>query len=310
MADLRQTALTLRRRVIDMLWHAQAGHPGGSLSAAELFAVLYFYELRLDPTDPGWEERDRFVLSKGHAAPTYYATLQERGFFPAGLLHTYDKIDSCLQAHPDCRAPGVDMPSGSLGQGLSAGIGMALGARTKGLPSRVYVMLGDGELQEGQIWEAAMAAPKFGLDNLVAIVDDNRVQLTGPTASVMPIEPLADKWRAFNWSVLEIDGHDVEQIVAAFDDARARAGGPTVIIAHTVKGRGVSFMENRHEWHSGLVTDEVRERALAELNAGNRGPTASDTAGGGIPDGREEARDGRGKARDGRGKTRDGRGEA
>jgi transketolase len=268
MADLRGTASKLRRRVIDMLWHAQAGHPGGSLSAADIFAVLYFSELRLDPADPGREDRDRFVLSKGHAAPIYYATLCERGFFPNEMLSTYDQIDSCLQGHPDCQTPGVDMPSGSLGQGLSAGIGLALGARMRGLPSRVYVLLGDGELQEGQVWEAAMAAPKFALDNLVAIVDDNRIQLTGTTESVMPIEPLPAKWRAFNWNVLEIDGHDVGQIVAALNSARTHRGGPTVIVAHTVKGRGVSFMENKHEWHSGLVTDEVRERALAELGAG------------------------------------------
>ncbi len=268
MADLRRTALTLRRRVIDMLWRAQAGHPGGSLSAADLFSVLYFHELRIDPADPAREDRDRFVLSKGHAAPVYYATLCERGFFPEALLRTYDQIDSCLQGHPDCQTPGVDMPSGSLGQGLSAGVGLALGARLKGLPSRVYVMLGDGEVQEGQVWEAAMAAPKFGLGNLVAIVDDNRIQLTGTTESVMPIEPLAAKWRAFNWNVLEVDGHDMEQIVQALDGARAYAEGPTVVIAHTVKGRGVGFMENKHEWHSGLVTDDVRERALAELSGG------------------------------------------
>lgn len=263
--ELQQTGRKLRRRVIEMLFHSQAGHPGGSLSAADIFAVLYFHELRVRPTDPQWEERDRFVLSKGHAAPIYYATLMERGYFPPEMLDTYDEIDSCLQGHPDCSTPGVDMPSGSLGQGLSAGIGMALGARLRGLPTRVYVVLGDGELQEGQVWEAAMAAPHYGLDHLVAIVDVNRVQLMGRTDDIMPLEPLAAKWQAFNWNVVTVDGHDCRALLDAFATARAGSGRPTVILAETVKGKDVSFMEGRHEWHSGQVTADVRERALAEL---------------------------------------------
>jgi transketolase len=263
--DLSRIGMKLRRRVIEMLFHSQAGHPGGSLSAADIFAVLYFDELRIDPRDPQWEERDRFILSKGHAAPIYYATLMERGYFPAEMLDTYDEIDSCLQGHPDCATPGVDMPSGSLGQGLSAGIGMALGARLRGLPTRVHVVLGDGELQEGQVWEAAMAAPRYGLDGLVAIVDVNHVQLMGRTDDIMPLEPLDTKWKAFNWNVITADGHDCAALLDAFASARATTGRPTVILAQTTKGKGVSFMEGRHEWHSGQVTADVRDRALAEL---------------------------------------------
>jgi transketolase len=263
--QLQKLANELRRKVIDALWRAQAGHPGGSLSAAEIMTALFFHVMKVDPADPTWEERDRFILSKGHAAPIYYVTLMQRGFFEEEILCTYDCLDSCLQAHPDIKTPGVDMPSGSLGQGLSVGVGIALGARLKGLQSRVFVLMGDGEQQEGQVWEAAMSAPYYKLHNLTAIIDYNRVQLMAPVEEIMDIEPLAEKWRAFNWNVIEIDGHDVAQIVGACDQAAATKGKPTVIIAHTVKGKGVSFMENKAAWHSGLVTDEVREKALAEL---------------------------------------------
>jgi transketolase len=265
--QLSELVRTLRRNVIETLWHAQAGHPGGSLSAVEILAALFFKVMRVNPADPLWEQRDRFVLSKGHASTAYYVTLQQRGFFPYEVLATYDELDSCLQAHPDCHTPGVDMPSGSLGQGLSAALGMALGARLRGFDSRAYVLLGDGELQEGQIWEAAMAAPKFRLGNLTAIVDNNKVQLTGHIADVMPIEPLTDKWRAFNWNVLEVDGHSIPAIVEACEQAATLPETPTVIIAHTVKGKGVSFMEDTHTWHSAVVTDELRQKALAELDA-------------------------------------------
>jgi transketolase len=283
--ELRGIANKLRRRTIDMLWHAQAGHPGGSLSAAEILTVLYFDVMRLDPSRPDWADRDRFVLSKGHAAPIYYAALQERGYFEEDVLSTYDELDSCLQAHPAVGAPGIDMSSGSLGQGLSMAIGMALGARLLGKDLRVYALLGDGEIQEGQIWEAAMSAPKFKLDNLLAILDLNRIQLLGPVGEVMPIEPVAEKWRSFNWHVLEVDGHDVGQLRAACAQAAARRGGPTIILAHTVKGKGVSFMENTHEWHSAAVTDEVRERALAELAADPAAPLgpAGLATGGALP---------------------------
>jgi len=264
-ASLAEVANELRCMVIETLCHAQAGHPGGSLSAAEILAALFFSVMRVDPRRPEWEERDRFILSKGHAAPVYYAALARRGCFPEEMLQTYDELDSLLQGHPDMRCPGIDMSSGSLGQGLSVGLGMALGLRLKAIDARVFVVLGDGELQEGQVWEAAMAAPKFGLDNLVAIVDDNRIQLMGDTAAVMPIEPVAEKWRAFNWHILEVDGHDPAAIVEACAAAGREKGRPTVILARTVKGKGVSFMENTPAWHSALVSEDLKEQALAEL---------------------------------------------
>lgn len=265
----RQEAVAgrLRRHTIEMLWHSQAGHPGGSLSAAEILAVLYFGVMRIDPARADWVDRDRFVLSKGHAAPIYYAALVERGYFAEELLATYDELDSGLQAHPYVGLPGIDSCSGSLGQGLSVGIGLALGARLRGSDARMFVLLGDGELQEGQVWEAAMAASSFGLENLTAIVDANRLQLYGSVESIVSVEPLPEKWRAFGWNVLEVDGHDCAALAGAFAVAAAEEGRPSVIIAHTIKGKGVSFMENSVEWHSAVVTDEVRERALAELAA-------------------------------------------
>jgi transketolase len=267
-AQQEAVAGRLRRRTIEMLWRSQAGHPGGSLSAAEILAVLYFGVMRIDPARSDWADRDRFVLSKGHAAPIYYAALVERGYFAEELLATYDELDSGLQAHPYIGVPGIDSCSGSLGQGLSVGIGLALGARLRGANARMFVLLGDGELQEGQVWEAAMAASSFGLENLTAIVDANRLQLYGSVESIVSVEPLAEKWRAFGWNVLEVDGHDCGALAAAFQAAAETTGHPTVIIAHTVKGKGVSFMENSVEWHSATVTDEVRERALAELATG------------------------------------------
>jgi transketolase len=263
--QLQELANELRALVVATLCHTQAGHPGGSLSAAEIVTALFFAVMRVDPAEPEWAERDRFILSKGHAAPVYYAALTKRGYFPEELLQTYDELDSLLQAHPDMKCPGVDMSSGSLGQGLSVGLGMALGARLRGLPSRIYVLLGDGELQEGQVWEAAMAAAKFGADNLTAIVDDNHIQLMGETDEIMPVESIAAKWRAFNWNLLEVDGHDVAAIVDACSAAARAKGRPTVIVAHTVKGKGVSFMENTHKWHSAQVTEDLKEKALAEL---------------------------------------------
>jgi transketolase len=265
--QLAPLAYKLRRGTIETLWRAQAGHPGGCLSAAEILTALYFKVMRVDPANPDWDDRDRFVLSKGHAAVIYYVALMERGYFSADTLATYDEVGSILQGHPDLHTPGVDMASGSLGQGLSAGVGMALGARLDKRDVRVYVLLGDGELQEGQVWEAALAGAKFGLDSLVAIVDDNRVQLMGDTAAIMPVEPIPDKWRAFGWNVLECDGHEVEAIVAACEAAKAVKGRPSVIVAQTTKGKGVSFMENTHRWHSNVLSDELRDQALAELSA-------------------------------------------
>lgn len=265
--EIARIANRLRRRTVEMVWHAQAGHPGGSLSAADILATLYFRVLRIDPKRPDWEDRDRFVLSKGHAAPVYYATLMERGYFSEELLATYDEIGSCLQGHPDVAAPGVDIGSGSLGQGLSVAVGMALGAKLKGKDLRVYALVGDGETQEGQIWEAAMAASKFQLDNLCAILDYNRLQLVGFIDQCMPIDPVAAKWQAFNWHVLEIDGHNVGEIASACEMAKTMKGKPTMIVAHTIKGKGVSFMENSPAWHARAPTEAEKDQALAELAA-------------------------------------------
>ncbi len=255
-----------------MTWRAQAGHQGGSLSAADILACLYFGVLQTDPARPLWEGRDRFLLSKGHAAPVLYAALAERGYFPVADLDTYDCLDSMLQGHPDVRTPGVDAPTGSLGQGLSVGAGMALGGRMKGLRFTVYVLMGDGELQEGQTWEAAMAAAKFRLGNLVAIVDRNRLQLFDQVANTMNLEPLAAKWRAFGWRVRETDGHDVASLLTALRRPRQTLSRPTIVIAHTVKGKGVSFMENNPAWHSRPITDAEAEHALGELGGGPLAP--------------------------------------
>ncbi|OGR24218.1 MAG: transketolase [Desulfobacca sp. RBG_16_60_12] len=264
--ELKGIANRLRRRTIEMIYRAKSGHPGGSLSAADILAALYFKVLRLDPARPDWEDRDRFILSKGHAAPIYYATLMERGYFSEQVLSTYGEIDSCLQGHPDMHTPGVDMSTGSLGQGLSVAVGMALAARLKGRDLRVYALLGDGEVQEGQVWEAAMAAAKFKLDHILGIIDHNRLQVDGPVDMVMPIGPIADKWQAFNWHVLEVDGHDVGDIVRSCETAKTLKGKPTMLIAHTVKGKGVSFMEDNAAWHSRALTDAEREKALMELS--------------------------------------------
>ncbi|MGB9885750.1 MAG: transketolase [Moorellales bacterium] len=264
--ELNRKARQLRGLALKMIGTAGSGHPGGSLSAAEIMAVLYFHELRVDPARPDWPDRDRFILSKGHAAPLLYAALAERGFFPPEELLTLRRLGSRLQGHPDCRRlPGVDMSTGSLGQGLSVGNGLALGAKLDGRSYRVYVLLGDGEIQEGMVWEASMAAAHYRLDNLVAIVDHNGLQIDGPVAKVMSPEPLAEKWQAFGWEVVRVDGHQVEEIAAALEHARQVKGRPTMIIADTIKGKGVSFMENRVEWHGVAPKGEELARALAEL---------------------------------------------
>lgn len=265
---LARKAQELRQLVIKMIGEAGSGHPGGSLSCAEILAVLYFHELRLDPERPDWPDRDRFILSKGHAAPLLYAALAKRGFFPVEELLTLRRLGSRLQGHPDCRRlPGVEMSTGSLGQGLSVGNGLALAAKLDGRPYRVYVLLGDGEIQEGMVWEASMAAAHYRLDNLVAIVDHNGLQIDGPVVEVMSPEPLAQKWQAFGWEVLSVNGHEVGEIAGALEYARRVKGKPTMIIAETVKGKGVSFMENRVEWHGVAPKGEELARALAELGA-------------------------------------------
>jgi transketolase len=265
--SLSDLCLTLRVRIIEMLAKAGSGHPGGSLSAIDLIATLYEYKLRHDPKQPAWRERDRFVLSKGHAAPALYATLAHRGYFDPNLLGTLRKIGSPLQGHPSVDVPGVEAATGSLGQGLSLAQGMALAARLDQLDYRVYCLMGDGETQEGQIWEAAMSAAKFCVDNLVAIVDANGLQIDGPVCSVMPIEPIADKWQAFGWQVRSIDGHDYRQILEAYDWADERDKKPKLIVAKTVKGKGVSFMENQVDWHGVAPNQEQSARAISELYA-------------------------------------------
>lgn len=266
MALLQEEAKKIRKNIVKMLGEAGSGHPGGSLSAADIVTALYFHELRIDPSRPDWPDRDRFVLSKGHAAPVLYAALAGRGFFPEAELMTLRKWGSRLQGHPDMRkVPGVDMSTGSLGQGLAAANGMALAARLDNRDYRVYALLGDGELDEGMIWEAAMAAAHYKLDNLTAFVDHNGLQIDGPITQVMSPEPVADKWRAFGWHVLSIDGHDMKQIIDALNEAKATKGKPTMIVAETIKGKGVSFMENQVDWHGTAPKPDQVEIALAEL---------------------------------------------
>ena len=265
-AELERQALVIRRDIIRMIHASQSGHPGGSLSSADIVTALYFHFMRVDPRNPAWPDRDRFVLSKGHACPVWYSALAERGFFPVDELLTLRQIDGRLQGHPDMlKTPGVDITTGSLGQGLSAGVGMALGLKHDGRDARVYVIIGDGELNEGQIWEAAMAAAKFNLDNLMTFVDYNNLQLDGWCHEIMPIEPVVDKWRAFNWEVFEIDGHDMRQIVDTIERAQQVSGKPSMIIAHTIKGKGVSFMEDQCDWHGKAPNDQEFEEAMIEL---------------------------------------------
>lgn len=266
LTELAEKACKIRQDIIRMLGQAGSGHPGGSLSAADIVAVLYFHEMKVDPQNLQWPDRDRFVLSKGHAAPVLYAALAEKGYFPVDELVTLRKLGSRLQGHPSMRyLPGVEMSTGSLGQGLSVANGMALAGRLDGRGYRVYVLLGDGEIQEGQVWEAAMAAAHYKLDNLVAFLDHNGLQIDGPTAEVMSPEPVTDKWRAFGWHVEEIDGHDLTQIINALDKAREVKGRPTMIVANTVKGKGVSFMENQAGWHGNAPNAEQTGLALCEL---------------------------------------------
>jgi len=264
--ELREMAKKLRRHVITMIAQAGSGHPGGSLSAADIITALYFRVLRHDPKDPQWPERDRFILSKGHAAPILYATLAETGYLPVAELETLRKMDSRLQGHTDRGlTPGVEMSAGSLGMGLSFAIGIALAARLDSRTYRTYALLSDGECQEGQTWEAALAATQFKLDNLTAMVDCNGIQLSGRTCDIMSLEPLIQKWQAFGWHVIEIDGHDFDQILGAFLESEKTKGRPTVITARTIKGKGVSFMENNVAFHGKAPTPEEAERALKEL---------------------------------------------
>jgi len=263
---LEQKAHELRITIVEMIHEAGSGHVGGSLSICEILSVLYFSELNVDPRNPRDPQRDRFILSKGHAAPALYAVLAKKGYFPEQHLQTLRKIGSKLQGHPDMnKVPGVDISSGSLGMGISFGIGTALGARLNGLAYRTYVLTGCGELDEGQNWEAFMCAAKYGLDNLAVIVDYNRVQLDGTNEEIMPLAVLGEKIAAFNWNVVECDGHSIPSLLCALESARKAKRIPTAIIANTVKGKGVSFMEHRHEWHGKEIDREACQEALREL---------------------------------------------
>ena len=266
--QLKITACKVRMGIIESTHAAKCGHPGGSLSAADMFTYLYNKELNVDPKNPQWEDRDRFVLSKGHCAPGLYAALAHRGFFPVEDLLTLRKVGSYLQGHPNMNSvPGVDMSTGSLGQGISTACGMALAAKVKGKSNRVYTLLGDGEIQEGQVWEACMFASHYKLDNLCIIVDNNGLQIDGNIRDVMSPYPIVDKLEAFGFHAITIDGHDFDQIEAAFAEAKTISGKPTAIVMNTVKGKGVSFMENNAGWHGKAPNAEQYEQARAELAA-------------------------------------------
>ena len=264
--ELKKIANDIRIDIIKETFHAASGHPGGSLSAADILTVLYFHEMNIDPADPKKADRDKFVLSKGHATPVLYATLSHRGFFPKEELVTFRKINSKLQGHPDMRkVPGVEMSTGSLGQGFSASVGMAMANKLDGKPGRIYALLGDGELQEGIVWEAAMAAAHYKLDNMAIFVDWNGLQIDGKNDDVMMVAPIHEKFKSFGFHVIQIDGHSFEEIEGALTEARTVKGKPTAIIAKTVKGKGVSFMENNYGWHGKAPSEEEAKKAVAEL---------------------------------------------
>ena len=266
--QLQITACKIRMGIIESTYGAKAGHPGGSLSATEMFTYLYFKEMNIDPKNPKWEDRDRFVLSKGHTTPGLYSTLAHRGFFPVEDLPTFRHIDSYLQGHPNMNmVPGVDMSTGSLGQGVSVAVGMAKGAKHTGKANRVYTLLGDGEIQEGQVWEACMAAAHYDLDNLCVIVDNNGLQIDGNIADVMSPYPIVGKLEAFGFHVIAIDGHDFDAIEAALNEAKTVKGKPSAIVMKTVNGKNVSFMENNAGWHGKAPNDAEYAQAMAELKA-------------------------------------------
>ncbi len=263
---LGERAKVIRNHIIRMLAKSGSGHPGSSLSTVDLLVTLFYNKLRHNPQMPAWPDRDRFILSKGHACPALYAVLAERGYFDASKLDTLRQFGSMLQGHPCMKTtPGIEISGGSLGQGLSVGLGIALAARLDKKDYRTYVMLGDGEIEEGQIWEAAMAASQFKMDNLCAIIDQNDLQIDGPIRDIMSPHPIPEKWRSFGWHTVEIDGHDYPSIMNAYNEAENTKGRPTVIIAKTVKGKGVSFMENQVDWHGKTPSKEEAEKAFAEL---------------------------------------------
>ncbi len=264
--NLENKANNTRKKMIELIYNAQSGHCGGSYSAAEIVTSLFHNHMNINPHNPAWEDRDRFILSKGHAAPLLYVTLAELGFFPKNELDNFRQLGSILQGHPDMnKTPGVDMTSGSLGMGLSIGIGLGLAAKLNKRNYKTYVLLGDGELNEGQIWEAAMYANKMKLNNVIAIVDHNGVQLDGTNDEIMPINPLKEKWESFGWRVIEINGHNISEILKSLERADTITDNPVVIIADTIKGKGVSFMEGDHKWHGKAPTKKEYQQAISEL---------------------------------------------
>ncbi|MEK6529199.1 MAG: transketolase [Nitrospirota bacterium] len=266
---LENIAREVRINILKMLTAAGSGHTGGSLSAADVAVAIYFSKMKFNAKDPRWKERDRFILSKGHAVPLLYAILASAGYFSPEMLITLRKMDSPLQGHPCCETlQGIEISTGSLGQGLSVANGMALGLKLDKISSRVYCIMGDGEIQEGQIWEAAMTAAHYGLDNVCGVVDNNGLQIDGPVEKVMGIAPINAKWAAFGWHVIEIDGHNMKEILNALNEAENKKGKPTLIVAHTVKGKGVSFFENKVEYHGLAPTQDELDRAIKELSNG------------------------------------------
>lgn len=264
--NLEDKAREMRKDIVVMIGEAQSGHPGGSLSAADILAALYFNVMRYDVNNPTWEDRDRFILSKGHASPVLYAALAEAGFYPKEDITTFRKINSHLQGHPDMqKLPGVDFTTGSLGQGISVANGMALAAKLDNKDYRIFCLIGDGESEEGQIWEGAMASAHYKLDNVTAITDFNGLQIDGPNCEVMTVTPLPEKWRAFGWNVIEVDGHNFTELLDALSPDRKVEGKPTMIIAHTIKGKCVSFMEGVCDWHGKAPSEDQVRQALAEL---------------------------------------------
>ncbi|MBI1935189.1 transketolase [Candidatus Woesearchaeota archaeon] len=264
--ELKQKAKGFRKEIIDLVFKAQSGHPGGSLSEIDMLTALYFHRLKIDPKNPKWEDRDRFILSKGHASPGLYVVLADKGYFPKSELDGFRKINRMLQGHPELSTPGIDFAGGSLGQGLSFAVGIALALKLDKKNSRVYAMIGDGESQEGAIWEASMAAAFHKLDNLIAILDKNQVQETGKTKDVMDIGDVVGKWKAFGWNVIEINGHDMGQIVGALDkSSKNRNGKPTMIVSNTIKGKGVSFMELNYKFHGKAPNEEEYKKAMEEI---------------------------------------------
>ncbi len=269
--ELKKISVGLRMEALRMIHRRGQGHPGGALSSAEIIAALYFHHLRLNPEIPDWENRDRFILSKGHASAILYPALARRGYFPIEELDTWGEIGGRIQGHPDrLKTPGIDMSAGCLGHGISIGAGLCLAARARGLDYRSYVLLGDGECQSGIIWEGVMLAAKYGLSSLIAILDYNQVQLDGRIDEIMPLEPLREKWASFNWNIIEVDGHSMEEVLDSLDEACSSNNKPTVIIAHTVKGKGVSFMEGKAEWHGKAPSADELKQALKELTVNGR----------------------------------------